>query len=382
MTARIFKHYILISLGIIYFLFYFYYKYQIFELIKDVIYGKVLFSYFSAIIAIFTSYSILSIILRSTRMFIIHLWKRKESKIYPIISGGVLRFMMYANYIISIYIWFALLIIPKEYNHFVNKIVSTIFIIIALLVISSLIITIFENRGVFQFKFANNLSRHLSSIIKKVLLVFVWIIWWITVVSNLWYDVSALITWAWIWWIALALWAQKSLTNVFWAISIVLNKPFRIGDFIRIDSTEWTVKDIWLSYVTLMEIWGHQVMIPNEIIMSRFIQNYSIRENRKWDIDVQLVCSLSQKKLEKAIYLIRWVLQEYEEEKKIEKSTVFFKNFWESSYDIRVRYFSMKFNYHDYLQQRWEINLKIKYALKKEKIDIAIPVRNLIIENK
>jgi hypothetical protein len=57
-----------------------------------------------------------------------------------------LKFLSYANYIVSIYLGFSLLIIPKEYNPIVNKAVSTIFIFIALLVLSNIIITVFEKR--------------------------------------------------------------------------------------------------------------------------------------------------------------------------------------------------------------------------------------------
>jgi hypothetical protein len=57
-----------------------------------------------------------------------------------------IKFLSYANYIISFYLGFSLLIIPKEYNPIVNKAISTIFIFIALIVLSNIIITIFERR--------------------------------------------------------------------------------------------------------------------------------------------------------------------------------------------------------------------------------------------
>lgn len=219
------KHYIFISLWVIYFIFYFSYNIEIFSIFGENFYWKIIFSIFSAIIAVFTSFSIFSLILKSTKKFAEDLASRRDSKIYPILSGMFIKFLSYANYIISVYLGFSLLIIPKKYIPYANKFVSTVFIIIALLVLSNIIITIFEKRWIFQFRFANKLSLHLSSIIKKILLVFLWIIGWITIISNLGYDVSALLTWAWIWGLALALGAQKSLTNVFGAIQIVLNKP-------------------------------------------------------------------------------------------------------------------------------------------------------------
>lgn len=381
MPSKIFSHYLLIAFWVVYFVLYILYSELIINVLWETHFWTVIFSYVSALIAIFTSFSIFSLILRSTRKFVEHLWEKKDSKIYPILSGWVLKFMMYANYIVSIYIGFTLLIIPKEYNHIVNKFVSTIFIIIALIVVSNLIIIIFEKRWVFQFKFANNLSLHLSSIIKKILLVFLWIIWGITIISNLWYDVSALIAWAWIGWLALALWAQKSLTNVFWAITIVLNKPFRIGDFVKIDQTTGTVKDIWISYLTIIDQWGHQVMIPNEVIMTSFVENFSVRENRRTDLVIGLEYNTSDKKIKKAVTVVEKLLKNYIDARKIESFRVNFDKFWEYSLDINITYFSLIKDYKMYLKQKENINLEMKNLFKKEKLEIAFPTRSLIIQN-
>jgi len=380
MIQRAFKHYILIAIWVAYFLLYFNYQNEInsfFELNKT---WKIAFSIFSALIATGTSFYILTLILRWTRKFAHELSEKRNSKLYPILSGMFIKFLSYANYIISAYIWFSLLVIPKEYMWIARKWVSTIFIMIALLVLSNIVITIFEKRWLFQFRFANNLSKHLSSIIKKILLVFIWLIWWITIISNLWYDVTALITWAWIWWIALALWAQKSLTNVFWAITIVLNKPFRIWDFIRIWDKLWTVQDIWMSYLTIIERSGHQMMVPNEIVVSSFVENFDVRENRRIEFTLQLEYWTSIKKLMRAKKIVENILSKSKNLKSIEETRINFDNFWEYSLDIKITYFSLIESYSESLRQKDNINFKIKKTFKKEKINIAFPTRKLLIK--
>jgi len=296
MISRNLKYFLFTIIWGAYFLCYFYFNQEIITRVQTVEYGEIVFSLISSMIAMCTIYSILSLILSSTRKFV-------------------------------------------------------------------------------------NLSIHLSSIIKKILLVFLWIVWWITIISNLWYDVSALIAWAWIGWLALALWAQKSLTNVFWAITIVLNKPFIIWDFVKIENTIWVVKDIWISYLTLVDKAGHQVMIPNEAIMTSFVENYSIRDNRRTDFIIGLEYNTSQEMLKKSVEIIETNLQKYVEEKTVEKYRVNFDNFWEYSLDINVTYFSLVEEYPEYLKQKEQINLEINNLLKKESINIAFPTRHLIIEN-
>jgi MscS family membrane protein len=170
------------------------------------------------------------------------------------------------------------------------------------------------------------------------------------------------------------------LTNVFGAITIVLNKPFRIGDFVKIENTTWTVKDIWISYLTIIDKSGHQVMIPNEAIMTSFVENYSVRENRRVDFVLWLDYKTSEKKLKKAVKKAEEILQIYEESKDIAKFRVNFDNFWEYSLDIKITYFSLNDDYQLFLKEKEEINLKIKKSFKKEKINIAFPTRHIVME--
>ena len=97
------------------------------------------------------------------------------------------------------------------------------------------------------------------------------------ILSNLWYNVSALITWAWVWWVAIALASQKSVANIFWALNIILNRPFRIWDKIKIWAYSWIVKDIWIIYLKLESDDKTQILIPNETIITATIENLSAK---------------------------------------------------------------------------------------------------------
>lgn len=118
-----------------------------------------------------------------------------------------------------------------------------------------------------------NLSMHLIFIFKKILKIIVWVLWIITIISNLWYNVSALLAWAWIWWIALALASQKSVANIFWAVNIIINRPFEVWDEIKIWNYTWKVVDIWLIYMKLKHESWHIIMVPNETITTSVIEN-------------------------------------------------------------------------------------------------------------
>lgn len=155
--------------------------------------------------------------------------------------------------------------LEKIYN------ISLVFAIIIL--INSFLNFLFQKLSKNSTK--KSISTHMLPILNKVLKTIVWIFWIITIISNLWYDVKALLAWAWIGWLALALASQKTVANIFWAINVLINRPFEIWDKIKISTFEWEVIDIWFIYLRLkLEAW-HIVLIPNETITSSAVENFS-----------------------------------------------------------------------------------------------------------
>lgn len=182
-------------------------------------------------------------------------------------------------------IYFIFLFILKEWiinkdltliiNHYISLektyYISYIFAIIFIL--NSIIEKIFNK--LLKKETKKSISKHILPILKKILKIIIWTFWLITIISNLWYNVWALLTWAWIWWVALALASQKTIANIFWAINVILNKPFSIWDKIKIWSFEWEVEDIWLIYLKIRNQNWHEILIPNETITSSPIENFS-----------------------------------------------------------------------------------------------------------
>ncbi len=181
-------------------------------------------------------------------------------------------------YFSSLYIlkeWF----LDKELTDFINtyisleKIYYVSFILVIILVITSIINKVFKT---FEQRQANkSLSKHLLPILNKIAKIIVWVLGIITIVSNLGYNVWALLAWAWVWWLALALASQKTVANIFGAVNVLINRPFEIGDRIKISSYEWEVEDIWLIYLKIRNTEWNLVLIPNETITSSAVENFT-----------------------------------------------------------------------------------------------------------
>lgn len=375
------RNYIFLILWITYFWIYFYAKdNSVFELVREnFIYWNELLSYIAAFFWIFTTIWVLGILIKQLEKIITKVFYKTKSKYDDVLWEFIIRFLNISKFIIAIFIWLKISIIPWFAQAITDKIFYVSFIFALLILSSSLVNSVFKILAHSQKSL--ELSKDIFPIIKKILIVFVWIVWWITIIWNLWYNVSALITWAWVWWLALALAAQKSVSNIFWAISIIVNKPFKVWDFIRVNNFTWGVDEIWLTYLVLTDITWNKILIPNENLISSAVENLSIRDNRRTDFSIWVVYETSLEKLKKAIKIIEDILEKYVENQTIESYRVHFDNFWDFSLNINATYFSLlNSDYKAYLKQKEEINFEIKKQFEKAKLDIAFPTQEIIVK--
>ncbi|USN58800.1 MAG: mechanosensitive ion channel [Candidatus Peribacteria bacterium] len=188
-------------------------------------------------------------------------------------------------------------IIPDMFQHIVDTIFKVSFIISALFVSHGLIKNVFNELK--KNKKHDQISKQVFPMISNILIVFMWVIGGLTILGNLGYNITALITGAGIGGLALALAAQKSVSNIFGAISIIINKPFKVGDFIRINDYTGTVKQIGLTYLEIKDLGGNKILIPNENLISSAIENLTERENRRTDFSIGVVYETTLVKLKK-----------------------------------------------------------------------------------
>ena len=367
---------------VIYFSFYYYFLLD-FSFYKDLIsnypFIEIVLNYFNWFFSIFIIYCFLSIIEYFLDKTILSFIKNTQSKYDDLIWDFLTKFLLYIKYVISIYIWLSIISFPIFIDNVIDKVFYISFLIIAIILWTSLINNIFNSIILKNTK--NDLAKQLFPFLNKFIVAFVWIIWVISIVWNLWYDISALITWAWIWWLAIALAAQKSIANIFWAITVILNKPFKVWDFVKIWWHTWTVKDIWLTYLKLQDSTWHFISIPNETIISSSLENLSKRENRKTDFSIWLIYDTDIEKLKKAVSIIENILEELKSKKEISDFRVNFDNFWDFSLNINTTYFSLETNsYLNYLKQKEDLNLKIKNEFQKENIEMAFPTQEIILK--
>lgn len=103
----------------------------------------------------------------------------------------------------------------------------------------------------------------------------------IVILDNLGVNVTALVAGLGIGGIAIGLAAQGIFSDLFAALSIVFDRPFRRGDAIRFDNTTGTVERIGLKTTRLRSVTGEQVIMANTKLLEREIHNLQLASSRR-----------------------------------------------------------------------------------------------------
>ncbi len=147
------------------------------------------------------------------------------------------------------------------------------------------------------------------SIIKVLVSVAVFAIAIIVILDNIGVNVTALIAGLGIGGIAIGLAAQGIFSDLFAALSILFDKPFRRGDTIRYGQSIGTVERIGLKTTRLRSLDGQQLVMANTKLLEQEISNYAEGHTRRSSLPFGLVYQTPPDKLAQVPELVRGVIK-------------------------------------------------------------------------
>jgi small-conductance mechanosensitive channel len=219
-------------------------------------------------------------------------------------------------------------------------------------------------------------SNALIPIFAKITNVFVWCIGILFVISNLGYEITPLITGLGIGGIAIALAVQNILGDLLSSVTIYMDKPFKVGDYIVIGKMEGTVKSVGLKTTRISALSGEELVMPNKKIVESTIQNYRRMRKRRVSFDVGVTYETKKAKLEKVPVLIEKVIKGV---RGAELGRIHFKKMDDFSLNFEVVYYVPTNDYVKYLDMQQKINYGLFEAFSKEKIEFAYPTQKVFV---
>lgn len=208
-------------------------------------------------------------------------------------------------------------------------------------------------------------SQFLDSFIKTVL----YILLLFMIASGFGLDATSVVALLGSAGVAIGLAIQGSLSNFAGGVLILLLKPFRVDDYIKVDNDghEGTVKEIQLFYTKLSTPNNHVVIIPNGTLSNSSILNMSTLTERRMDILVGISYDAD---IRQAREVIMKVLEEDESVLATKDRRVFVDTLADSGVNLNVRCWA---DNETYWECKWRITEKIKYALDEAGISIPYP---------
>ena len=205
-----------------------------------------------------------------------------------------------------------------------------------------------------------------------------WIIILLLILDNIGVNITGLVAGLGIGGIAVALAVQNILGDLLASLSIVLDKPFVIGDFVVVDSLSGTIEHIGIKTTRIRSISGEQLIFSNNDLLKNHIRNYKRMSERRVVLNFGLVYQTSVEKLKAVKKIVRDIV---EKQGNVRFDRVHFKEYGDSSLNFEVVYFVTNPDYNIYMDVQEAINLEIFRQFGEEGIEFAYPTQTVYVCN-
>ena len=179
--------------------------------------------------------------------------------------------------------------------------------------------------------------------------------------------------------LAVALAARDSIANLLGSLLIMLEKPFRVGHYIRLGGTEGTVEDVGFRSTRIRTLDNSLISIPNNAVVNTTVENLSLRTMRRQRFFVQITYDTPRERVEEMVAGIRQLIVDHPLTNK-SNFQVRFNNFGESSLDILVMFYLNIDDYGIELREREAMLLQVIDLAKDVGVEFAFPTRTLHVE--
>ncbi|HON59078.1 MAG TPA: mechanosensitive ion channel family protein [Smithella sp.] len=205
-----------------------------------------------------------------------------------------------------------------------------------------------------------------------------WVIVLLLILDNLGVNITGLVAGLGIGGIAVALAVQNILGDLLASLSIVLDKPFVIGDFVVVDSLAGTIEHIGLKTTRIRSLSGEQLIFSNNDLLKTRIRNFKRMSERRVVFQFGVVYETSMEKLRRIKEIVAEIIEKQENAR---LDRVHFKEYGDSSLKFEVVYFVTNPDYTLYMDVQESINLEIFRRFKEEGIEFAYPTQTLYVKN-
>ena len=227
---------------------------------------------------------------------------------------------------------------------------------------------------------ANKFDDVLIPMLKKTTKVFVVAFGAILVARSLTFDVASILAGLGIGGVAVALAAKDTISNLFGSVTVIIDRPFQIGDYVSLEKNlEGTVEQVGFRSTRLRTPNNSLVTLPNSVLANMAIDNYGMRRVRRYKTFLHLEYATPLVKIEEYCERIRYLIQLNPLIQK-DNAIVSLYEMNTSSLDIMLTVFFITDDYKVELDERHKFIYEILKIAEQIDVKFAYPTQTLLIE--
>lgn len=207
--------------------------------------------------------------------------------------------------------------------------------------------------------------------------IIIWAVALLIALENLGVDVTGLVAGLGIGGIAVALAVQSILGDLFSAYAIFIDRPFVIGDFLKVGDQMGTVEYIGMKTTRLRSLTGEQLVFGNSDLVGSRIQNFGRLEERRASFTVGVTYDTAREKVERIPAMIR---EAVEAQENVRFDRAHFKEFGDSALIFETVYFVLVPDFAVKMSVQQAINLQLMGRFEDEGIEFAFPSQTIYLE--
>ena len=343
------------------------------EWLEQVFYGNSLFDWG---IALAISLGLSVVLYRVQRLLVQHLIRlalKTETGLDDFIADVLAHTKFIFIFILAAYL-------GLQYLHLDPKPVS--FLTHAAVIALLLQIAVWSNRAIvlwltqYTARHRDSQSAGASTLLGFIARPALWAVILLMILDNLGFNITALVAGLGIGGIAVALALQTILGDIFASLSIAMDKPFIVGDFIIVNEYMGTVEYIGIKTTRLRSLSGEQLIISNADLLKICIRNYKRMQERRILFNFGIVYQTPLDKIKQIPSMVRNII---EAQGKTRFDRAHFKQYGDSSLNFEVVYYVLDPDYNQYMNTQQNINLELFKLFQQEGIEFAYPTQTLFI---
>lgn len=204
----------------------------------------------------------------------------------------------------------------------------------------------------------------------------VWATLLLAILANAGVDITAFVASLGVGGVAVALALQNVLGDLFASLSIGLDKPFVIDDFIVFGDIAGTIERVGVKTTRIRSLSGEEIIVGNAELLKHIVHNYGRMRRRRIVFGFGVTYDTPRDRLRSIPDMVRSIADDID---LVTLDRIHFKSFGDSSLDFEMVYYVEDPDYTRYMDAQQKINLALVERFDRESVEFAFPSRTLYV---